>query len=236
MNNIMEKRLSEANDLREAEKYGDSAKAYTECLIDLIKNGDQTGLIHCLGGQSLIYKILIRSNNSPIYRQLTLSFAKGALDVAESNLINLDGRVVAIAYRCYGDALLMDDKPQVALPYFEKAFSITTAGIPEKGNLKAHIGSIKYLLGEKELGKNIIEEALDDIRTGDPSVGAYRTWETGCLNGLAKIYAIENNPDKATDTIKLSLDIATDHNLPIRKREAEEILEKISSGKIDFSI
>ena len=56
----MEKRLSEANDLREAEKYGDSAKAYTERLIDLIKNGDQTGLIHCLGGQSLIYKILIR--------------------------------------------------------------------------------------------------------------------------------------------------------------------------------
>lgn len=236
MNREMEERLSNANDLREKELFGESIKEYTNCLLELIQIDDAEGLIHCLSGQSLIYKILARKNNSLIYRHLTLSFAREALYIAERNLGNLNGQVISIAYSSYGDALLMDSQIKEALLYFEKALVVSTAEVPEKGRLKAHVGGIKYLLGEKQEGQDLILESLSDIRLGDMNAYNIRVWETGALNALSKIYALENNSEKALETIKLSLDIATSHDLSIRKRETEEILAKISSGQTDFSL
>jgi tetratricopeptide (TPR) repeat protein len=231
----MEQKLAKANDLREAEQYGESSKLYTECLIELININDVEGLIHCLSGQSLIYKILVHQNNHQAYRHLAQAFAKESFDIAEQNQ-DLNGRVLSIAYSSYADTLLSDGKVAESLPLFEKSLSITTADIPEKGRLKAHIGGIKYMLGEKETGINLIKEALTDIRTGDLSTYTIRVWETGALNGLAKINAKEGNLDEAKKLANESLQIATDHNLSIRKREVEEIIAKLSSGKMDFSI
>ncbi len=236
MDAIMEKRLSEANDLREAEKYGEAAKLYTDCLLDLVTANDQAGLIHCLGGQSLIYKILSRQNQNQTYKNLTISFASEAYRIGVHNADKLDGRVLSIAYSSYGDALLMDGKVSESLPLFEKALSVSTADLPEKGRLKAHIGGIKYLLGEKELGKSLIGEALSEIRTGDLNAYAIRVWETGALNGLSKIYALEGQKEKALEIASESLKISIEHQLSIRKKEAEEILQKINANSTDFSI
>lgn len=232
----MEQRLVVANDLRESEKYGDASKAYTECLVDLVDTNDYAGLIHCLDGQSLIYKNLLTKNNSPVYHFLTVSFAQEALEIAEANKVKLDGRIISIAYSTYGDALLGNGEHQEALGYFEKALAVSTADIPEKGRLKAHIGGIKYLLGEKKGGIATIEEALADIRTGDMSTYAIRVWETGALNALSKIFALEGDSKKALDLVDEALKIATYHNLSIRKRESEKILKKINSGDTNFSL
>jgi|WetSurMetagenome_2_1015567.scaffolds.fasta_scaffold460312_2 tetratricopeptide (TPR) repeat protein len=235
MINQIEEKLSQANDLRESEQYSESAKLYTECLLELVQTGDPEGLIHCLGGQSLIYKILLRQIDTPIYRHLTQAFAKEAFDIAEQNQ-QLHGRVLSIAYSSYADSLLMGEKFAEALHLFEKSLSVSTADVPEKGRLKSHIGGIKYILGDKEVGIDLIKEALADIRTGDMSAYAIRVWETGALNGLAKIYAKEDNLDEAKKLAEESLQIATEHNLSIRKREVEEIISKLSSGETDFSL
>lgn len=232
----MEKRLAEANDLREAEKYGEAAKRYTECLIDLVAANDIIGLIHCLGGQSIIYKILSRESQKQTYKNLTISFATEVYRLGIENVDTLDGRVLSIAYSSYGDALLMDGKPKDALPIFQSSLEVSTADKPEKGRLKAHIGGIKYLLGEKTEGITLIEEALSDIRTGDMDSYVIRVWETGALNGLAKIYALEGQKEKALEISKQSLEITTAHNLTIRNREAAEIIAKINSGQTDFSL
>src|SRR5258706_14422172 len=118
MNSIMEERLSKANDFREKEQFGEAAKEYTNCLPDLLSTNDFDGLIHCLCGQSLIYKILARKESYSIYRHLTLSFAKEALSIADQHKEKLDGRTISIAYSSYGDALLMDHQIKEALPYF----------------------------------------------------------------------------------------------------------------------
>jgi len=235
MDTQIEHKLSKANDLRESENYGESAKLYTECLIELLKKSDPEGLIHCLSGQSLIYKIQARQNSLPVYRHLTIAFAKESFAIAEKNQ-NLDGRVLSTAYSSYADALLMDENFAESLPIFEKSLSVSTAAVPEKGRLKAHIGSVKYVLGNKEEGIGLVKEALTDIRTGDLSTYPIRVWETGALNVLAKIMAKEGNLDEAKKLASESLQIATEHNLSIRKREVEEIIAKLSSGKTDFSI
>ena len=235
MDTQIEHKLSKANDLRESENYGESAKLYTECLIELLKKSDPEGLIHCLSGQSLIYKIQARQNSLPVYRHLAIAFAKESFAIAEKNQ-NLDGRVLSTAYSSYADALLMDENFAESLPIFEKSLSVSTAAVPEKGRLKAHIGSVKYILGDKEEGISLIKEALTDIRTGDLSTYPIRVWETGALNVLAKIMAKEANLDEAKKLASESLQIATEHNLSIRKREVEEIIAKLSSGKTDFSI
>lgn len=232
----MEKRLADANDLRESENYGESAKAYTDCLIDLVADNDITGLIHCLGGQSLIYKILYNETKSVIYSTLSLSFAKASYEVAEHSSDKLDGKIVAVAYRCYGGALLINGEPQEALHLFEKAIVISDPEDAERGYLNTSIGVIKYQLGESERGKQIINEALVDIRKGDTTSYHVRVWETGALIALTKIYSLEGSREKALETIQTAVDIATKYNLPIRKREAEEILKKISSGQTNFSI
>lgn len=236
MDTIMEKRLTEANDLREAERFGDSIKAYTECLVDLVDTSDHTGLIHCLGGQSLIYKNLLITNNSPIYHYFLVAFAKEAYEVGEANKEHLDGRTLSIASSVYADALLANGEVSEALPHFEKALAVSTAGIPEKGRLKAHIGGIQYLLGDKQIGLSNLHEGLADIRTGDLDDFAIRVWETGCLNTLAKIHALEGEKEKALELINESLKIATEHNLPLRKKEASKIIEKINNGLTDFSL
>jgi len=236
MNSAMEEKLAVANDLREKEQYGEAAKIYTECLMELVKINDPEGLIHCLGGQSLIYKILSRQSRDRTYKNLTLSFAAEAYRIGIENSHTIDGRVLSIAYSSYGDALLMDGRFPEAFPLFQKSLEVSTAGVPEKGRLKAHIGGIKYVLGRKEEGIKEIEEALSDIRTGDMETYAIRVWETGALNGLAKIYALEGQKEKAAQIITESLQIALDHKLTIREREAQEIQAKISSGSKDFSL
>lgn len=236
MDTNMEKRLAVANDLRESENYGESAKAYTDCLIDLVEENDPTGLIHCLGGQSLIYKNLLTVTDSPLYRGLTLSFAKIGLDLAEQNLANLDGRILSIAYSCYADALLTNDQAKDALGYFEKSLAVSPAEIPEKSRLKAHIAGINYFLGNKELGQEMMHESLAEVRTGDLENSTIRTWETGILNGLAMLYAKENKPDQALSYAHESQSIAEKYSLPIRKRQIEDIIKKITSGQTNFSI
>lgn len=236
MTKEMEERLSKANTLREEEKYGESAKEYTECLLELTELNDAEGLIHALGGMSLVYKLQLRKVSSPVYKNLSLAFAQEGYRIAEINKERLGGRVLSIAYRCLGDALLMNSKTVESLPLFELALSITTADKCEKGNLKAHIGEIKYILGEKEKGIEMIREALGDIRTGDMNTYAPRVWETGSLNKLAITSALEGKKEEALVTIKESLEIARAHNLTIRLREAEEILEKINKGETNFSV
>lgn len=232
----MEERLNRANTLREEEKYGESSKLYTECLLELTELNDAEGLIHALGGQSLIYKIQARKVSSLVYRNLTIAFAKEVNRIAEENKDRLDGRTLSIAYRNWADAILMGERPKEALPVFEKSFAVSTASICEKGSVKAHIGGIKYLIGEKEEGKRIIVEALADIRTGEMDTYAPRVWETGCLNGLAKIYALEGDKELAVKTINEAIQIDKDHELTIRMRESLEILEKINKGETNFSL
>lgn len=232
----MEQRLIAANDLREAERFGDSAKAYTECYIDLLDTNDFTGLIHCLDGQSLIYKNLLVRNNSPINHYLVVAFAKEALDLADANQDKIDGRTLSIAYSSYGDAILANGEIQEALPYFEKALAVTTAEVPEKGRLKAHIGGIQYMLGDRSGGISTIENALSEIRSGDMDNATIRTWETGAMNGLAQIYAKEGNQQKALELANDALKISIYHNLPIRKRQLEQTVQQINSGQTDFSL
>ncbi len=232
----MEERLSKANTLREEEKYGDASKLYTECLLELVELNDVEGLIHVLGGQSLIYKIQARKAISHVYRNLTIAFAKEVNRIAEENKDKLDGRTLSIAYRNWADAILMDERPKEALPIFEKAYEVSTASICEKGSVKAHIGGVKYLTGDKAGGIEIIKEALEDIRTGEMDTYAPRVWETGCLNGLAKIYALEGDKELAMKYINEALLIAEENKLSIRLREAKEIKEKIEQGRIDFSL
>lgn len=236
MSDMLEEKLSKANQLRESEQFGESAKLFTECLIDYTDQQDYRGQIHSLCGQSLIYKILARKDQNQTYRELTIDFSKSALGVLESHLSQVDIHTQSIAYSSFADALLMDNQLKECLPYFEKALSISPADKPEKGRLKSHIGGVKYMLGEKQNGIELIKEGLQDIRTGDLNDYKIRVWETGALNGLAKIYAREDDMENAKKMIGDSLKIATDHHLSIRKREAEEIEQKISSGDTNFPI
>lgn len=236
MDTLMEQKLAKANQLRESEQYGESAKLYTECLLELQQKDDPQGMIHCLGGQSLIYKIKARENSDPLFRRLTSSFAREAYLVGQTNKSRLDGRTLSIAYSTYASALLVEEKFAESLAIFEESFAVSTADKPEKGRLKAHIGGLKYRLGEREVGLNLLNEALADIRTGDLSDKTIRTWETGAMHELAKIYASSGDRAKAEEIATEALAIASSHDLPIRKREAENLLKQITSGDNIFSL
>ena len=153
MTKEMEDKLNKANTLREEEKYGESAKEYTDCLLDLVRNNDVEGLVHFLGGYSLIYKIQARKETSLLWQNLTLAYAGECYRIAEENKEKLDGRTLSIAYRSWADALLMAGRTQESLPVFEESYRVSTANLCEKGSVKAHIGGVKYLLGQKEEGK-----------------------------------------------------------------------------------
>ena len=227
MNTQTEQILAKANDLREAEQFGEASKLYTDCLVELINGNDHEGLIHCLSGQSLIYKILARRHDNLVYRHLAIAFSKEAFDIAKQHKDTLDGRSLSIAYSSYADTLLEDKQYEQALPLFEESLSVSIADIPEKGRIKAHIGRVKYLLGEKETGTNLIKEGLNDIRTGDLSAYHIRVWETGAMNALVKILQYENKIDEAKKLADDSLKIATEHQLKIRKKEVEEIISNL---------
>ena len=236
MNEQIEQKLGQANMLREQEQYAESAKLYTECLLELVPSGDPRQLVHCLSGQSLIYKILTRKNDSHIYRNLTIAFGKEAYAVGEANKSNLDGATLSTAYMAYADALYMDGKTAESLPIFENALVVSDASVPEKGRVKTHIGEAKYLLGAKEEGISLIKEALSDIRTGDLTDYSVRVWETGAINTLVRIMAREGDLEEAKRMAQESLQISIDHNLSIRKREVEDILAKLNAGNSDLSL
>ena len=206
-----------------------------ECLLACVNENDADGMIHAFGGMSLVMKHQI-SKGGEKFKRLTLAYAYESYKVAEENKERVTLYNLSIAYRCYGDGLLMSGKVQESVEYFEKALEVTTADRCEKGNLKSHIAQIKYMLGEKEVGIQMTKEALEDIRTGDMNAYAPRVWETGCLIKLAIASALEGKKDEALETINESIKIAEEHNLSIRLREAKEIKEKIEQGRVDFSL
>ncbi len=232
----MEERLAKANTLREEEKYGESAKAYMECLLDCVKEEEFNGLVHAFGGMSLVMKHQIGKGNNETFKRLTLAYAYESYKVVEENSETVTPYNQSIGFRCYGDGLLMSGKIEESLVYFQKAFDVSPADRCEKGNLKAHIGGIMYKMGKKEEGIKVVLEALEDIRTGDMTQYAPRVWETGCLNKLAIASAMDSKKDEALKYIKESVEIAKTHNLTIRLREAEEILKKIEEGRTDFGV
>lgn len=236
MNDNLEEKLAKANQQRELEQYGESAKLFTDCLVGQVDQQDYRGQIHSLCGQSLIYKILARKTNDQVYKDLCIALTKIAINILELHMDRIDTHTQSIAYSSFADALLMNDQLKECLPYFERALSMSPAADPEKGRLKAHIGEVKYLLGDKLEGISMINEGLKDIRTGDMNDYTIRVWETGALNSLTKIYAEENELEKAKSFNSESLKIATEHSLSIRLREAKEIDSKISSGDTKFSI
>lgn len=233
MNNDTKNLLNEANALREEEKYGESAKKYMDGLLRSVSEKDFVSMVHALGGMSLVYKHQVPKTDLNVYKALVLVFGEQAYKAAEMGKV--DPYTASIAYRVYGDALLTNGRAEEALSYFEKSFNVSTADRCEKGNLKAHIGGIKYKLGRKEEGLAEVKEALEDIRSGDESY-TKRVWETGCLNKLAIAEILAGNKEGALAYINESIGIATEHNLTIRLREAKEILEKIEQGKTDFGV
>ncbi len=229
-----EEKLLLANSLREQEKFSDSIKLYFEALSEAVEVQDFSSQVHALDGISLIYKIKGRETRDQSYKDLSSAYAKVALQLIENYPEHIDVRTQSIALSTLADTILLDRKYSQALPYFEKALSITNASTPEKGRLRAHIGAIKYLTGQKATGIQEINDGLIDIRSGDLSQSSIRTWETGVINALAKIYSIDGDKVKALQFAEESLKISTEHNLPIRKKEAEDIVSKINSGNIDF--
>ncbi len=236
MNKVLEERLIFANKLRDDGEFGESIKEYFSCLLDIVKDNDNVGLIHALGGISTNFKVLIRSGSSGIYKNLALAYAREVYHIAIENQEKIDRKTLSVAYKVWADALLMTGKLKESLPVFEKSYEVSDEDISKKANVKAHIGGVTYLMGQKEEGIKIIKEALDDIRTGDMSTHASRISETGCLNGLAKIYTIKSDRELALKTVNQSIQIATDYKLQVRLDEAMEILEKIKAGSADFDL
>lgn len=232
----IEKILIQANDLREQEKYSESAQFYFQALTQIIDKQDYTALVHDLAGQSLIYKHLAKKTGSDVYKSLALDYGKECLMVLEQEQEQVQPQAQSIALSTYADALLLNGKTRESLPYFEKSLAVSPARDPEKGRLKCHIGNVKYLLGDKPAGIEMINQGLTMIRTGDMNAYNIRVWETGALNELAKIYAKENDFEKAKSYIDESLKITADHNLKIRQEEAEKIAGKIAQKSTDFPV
>lgn len=235
MNDLHDK-LVNANDLREKGQFQDSIKEFTDCLIGYVDSSDFNNQIHTLCGHSLVYKILARKTNNKVYKLLTLSYCKAALSILEEYQTQIDIHTQSIALSSYADALFTNGQYAEAETYYERAIGISPASLPEIGRLKAHLGTTKYLLGERQLGISKIEQALSDIRTGDMNSYNVRVWETGCLNTMALIAAKENDKDKAINLVDESLSIANQFSLVIRKSEAENIKNKITSGDLNFSL
>ncbi len=236
MNRVMEEQLTAAYKLMDDGKTGESIKLYFDCLLTITKDGDSVALVHALAGISTNFKILIRTNDSEIYKNLTVAYALESYKVVEENKDEIDNETMSVAYKAWADALMMDGRTKEELPVFERAYEISVKGSPTMASIKAHIGGVKYLLGQKEEGVKTIEEVLKDIRTADVENHSLRILETGCLNALAKIHAIEGNRELALRRIGDSIVVANECQLPVRLREAEEIKERIESGAVDFDL
>lgn len=232
----LEKRLVEAGNQRESENFSEAIKQYTDILMDSLSLGDYVAQIHSLCGQSLTYKILARHTSHSLYKKLCVEFSHQAVYILEDHQEQIDPRTHSIALSTYADALLINDQPSDALPFFEKSLLITNADMPEKGRLKAHIGKVKYLIGAHQEGKDAINSGLADIRTGDMNQYHIRVWETGAMNDLTRIAVKEGNFSEAEKLNNQSLQIATEHNLSIRLKEAELLKTSITNQdmKIDL--
>ncbi len=236
MDRITEEQLTAAYKLMDDGNTGESIKLYFGCLLTNTKDSDPVALVHALAGISTNFKILIRTSTTNIYKNLTVAYALESYKVAEENKDKIDNETLSVAYKAWADALMMSGRTKEALPVFEQAYEVSVKGSPAKLSSKAHIGGVKYLLGQKEEGKKVVEEVLKDIRTIDVDNHSIRILETGCLNGLAKMYALDGNKELALKTIEESIVVASKYQLPVRLREAEEIKDKIISGVVEFDL
>lgn len=236
MNRVMEEQLTAAYKLTDDGNTGESIKLYFGCLLTTTKDSDPVALVHALAGISTNFKILIRTSDSNIYKNLTVAYALESYKVAEENKDGIDNETLSVAYKSWADSLMMSGKTKEALSVFEQAYGVAVEGSSAAASIKAHIGGIKYLLGLKEEGVKIIGEVLKNLREGDMNSHSVRILETGCLNALAKIYAIEGDRELALKKIDESIVVANECHLPVRLREAEEIKKRIESGVVDFDL
>lgn len=215
--------------LKETEKFTEAIALSTDLYRQAIEAKDYYFAVQALHHQGTAWKILARQTKEPSYARLSWLFFKEAEKLADEGNLPIEEK--AVAKFLLGQSEILLENYQSAVEMFEDALTVlqkSDRSQSQKGDFKKHLGEALCLAGKTEEGLNLIKEALHEIRTFDgPDNFTNHVWETGALLALAK-FTKDLDLSQAQKYANEALQIAEKENLPIRRKEAETIINDLS--------
>lgn len=216
---------SQAERLRENDKHVESLKELDYAIVLYQEDKDYLGICEALQSRVLTFKHLYFLTRDTAFASIAQKEAEASLEIAQQN--SLREKLSSCYFRLGEVAMIFEDFPK-AIKWFQKALEDYQGSLSEKGDYRYHLGEALYRNGQKEEGKKIIFEALEEIRKGAPEVDPFlvHVWESGLNMKLADLLKLDE-PEKAREHLDKARKIAnSDQKLIIRRRQIEELAKK----------
>lgn len=215
-----------AENLREQEKFTEALSAYNTVKDFYQKTGNFSGLVEAMGGECLTYKHLYLVSGDKKYLITAKNLASSGLDIA--NLHKLDKLIYRINF-WLGEMETISENYVVAIEYYEKALRLYPLDSAEKGDFQYHLGVAQYKNGQRELGMKNILEGIKLIEKNEAKTDLFliHVWLTGAYKVLVSILWNDNRGE-AQKYLDLAEEIIrSDDRLIIRKRQLQELRERL---------
>jgi tetratricopeptide (TPR) repeat protein len=212
----------EAEQAREEERYDDALELIKKAIDNYKKEKDYEGLSKAIQSRVLIYKHLFLLSGDQGYVTLAQKDADLSLNIAQKN--NL-ANVVSSCYFRIGEIAMLVKNYKRAIGNYRQALTFYSGTIAEKGDYRYHLGEAFYRNGEKEKGRKIILQGLEEIQDSHSEVDPFliHVWESGCYMRLANLLK-SDEPEKAKEYLRKAQQVAeSDKKLIIRKRQIKEL-------------
>lgn len=216
-----------ADKVREEEKFNDALNLIERASEDYKREKNYEGLSKAFQSRVLIYKHLFLISNDRKY----FDFAKK--DAEESLLIAKKYDLTNVLSSCYfrlGEIAMLGKNYSDAINNYQLALTFYTGTAAEKGDYRYHLGEAFYREGEKEKGKKIILQGLNEIQNNSAEVDSFliHVWESGCYMRLADLLR-DDEPGKAKEYLqKAQLIASLDEKLIIRRRQIKELAKRFN--------
>lgn len=200
-----------------------------------MKDKDFLGAAEVLGSKALVLKQLHRKTGRDKYLEDAIEIAREAVDIGKKAN---DQSALVMPYKNLGKMLKDAHRYEEAVNALQKSLDIMREHAPKRHNrvgvlseIKAHLGFCQYEAGDKERGRQNMDEAINELKGNEEELKYNRdVWLSGAYMMFAT--ALKNDDsDEAKSSLEKAREIIQSNKELVLRREQLEKLENDFNGK-----
>jgi tetratricopeptide (TPR) repeat protein len=213
---------SKGSQLREQDRHDEAIQYLSSAIVGYQREGNYEGLIDALKDRTLTWKHYYLLTKDKVYAILGRKDAETMLAIAKE--YKLKKKLDTSYFRLGEIDMLFEDYPS-AIRNYKKSIDSFGGCAAEKGDFRYHLGEAFFRNGQKQKGKEIMLQGLQEIRNGTKGIDPFliHVWESGAHIRLAETLK-DDELEEARKHYKEAKKIAeNDPKLVIRRRQIVEL-------------
>lgn len=230
MAEFVRKLHQQAEKLREEDRHQDALLLYDQVIDRYNNQQNYRGFVEAWMGKCLTYKHLYLLTHDPSYITLATDAAQKALAAAKKHALT---ELLPFCLFRFGEIAMLSGDYPLAIDFYTQTLASYSHDDAQRGDFQYHLGESQYRNGETMTGFNTIMQGIRMIEKHEKTTDSFfwHVWLSGGYLRLAELLW-KDDPKQAHEYLAQAADIIEhDDRLVIRKRQLEELKDKIAKAK-----